>query len=449
MVDLPLTRYAEVDGLNIAFQVSGDGPRDLVWVPGMYSHVEALWDIPGHPEIMHRLGSFARVIGFDKRCTGMSDRTSSLPTLEERMRDIGAVMDAASSERAWLFGISEGGPLCLMYAAANPERVAGVALWGSYSRFCRGEDYPYGPARDEWMEWVRESTASWGDPAAVQGSLSVTAPSRVGDRDFAEGLARAGRLAFGPKAYVDLWKLAMDIDVRGLLPVVQVPVLIMHRTGDQVIPVEHGRFLAEHIPNGRLAEFPGDDHLAQTMDSAVLDTLEEFVSGQPPPQVPKTRTLAAVLFTDIVGSTSSATEHGDANWVKILDRHDRICVENVTRYGGRLVKSTGDGILATFGGPSQAVECGQALSTQLAARDLHIRAGVHLGEIELRGDDVGGVAVHVAARVMGLAQPDEVLVTRTVVDVVAGSGLAFTARGLNRLKGISEPWELHALARTS
>lgn len=438
---VPLTRYTEVDGLSIAYQSSGDGPAEVLWVPGMYSHIEAQWDIPGHKWTMEHLGSFARVTVFDKRGTGMSDRVSSPPTLEERMRDVGGVLDAARVDKAWLFGVSEGGPMSLLFAATFPERVHGVVLWGSYARFCRAYDYPWGPDRDEWMDWIREGAERWGDPDAL--AMDVIAPSRAGDRVFVEAMARALRLAYPPKVNVELWELAVGIDVRNLLEAVAVPVLVLHREDDQVIPVEHGRYLADNLPHGKLVELPGQDHLTQTMDEAALSAFEEFVTGSPSTSTAVTRTLATVLFTDIVGSTQSAVEMGDSRWVELLDRHDDVCGREIQRYGGHLIKSTGDGILATFDGPSRAVECASALRDALAAIGVQTRSGLHLGEIELRGDDIGGIAAHIAARAMSHAPNGHIAVTRTILDVVAGSGLDFTSLGAHELKGIPGSWELH------
>ncbi|MFT7649301.1 MAG: class 3 adenylate cyclase/pimeloyl-ACP methyl ester carboxylesterase [Candidatus Poriferisodalaceae bacterium] len=443
MVDVPLTQFVEVDGLSVAYQVSGSGPVDLVWVPGLYSHLEAMYDIPGHANVMARLESICRVIAFDRRGTGMSDRLSTAPSLEERMRDVGAVMTAAGSDHAFLLGVSEGGPMSLLFAATYPDRVPGVILSSSYARFCRSWDYPIGPEREEHLTAIGETAPGWGDPDQLP--IDWIAPSRKNDRMFIEGFARANRLAFSPKAMVQMWELAVDIDVRHVLPAVAAPVLVLHKQGDSVISADHGRYLAKHLPNAALELLPGADHPTQTWDDSVLDTIETFITGREPEPSIVSRSLAAVLFTDIVGSTELATRLGDKDWSERLDRHDTLTARLIERFGGRLIKTTGDGAVAVFEGPASAIACAAAIRDGVHDFDLQVRAGLHLGEIETRGDDIAGIAVHLAARIMSAAAPDEILVSRTLTDVVAGSPHHFDERGAHDLKGISGTWELYAL----
>ena len=443
MLNMPATHYAEADNLNIAYQVCGSGPVDLVYVPGLYNHVEAVWDLPGFPEWMERLTRFARVITFDKRGSGMSDAVVTPPTLEQRMADVGAVMDAAGCRTAWLLGVSEGGPMSILFSATYPERTQGLVLWGTYARYCRAPDYPWGPEKEAWLQTLRERSADWGDPAGV--SPDFVGPSMSKNAVFRQAVARVCRSAFSPRTMLQTWALAVDIDVRGILSSVSVPALVLSRRGDLVVPCDHGRFLASHLPRAEFHLLEGADHLPHMMGDEALGLLEEFVTGERPDDINIDRTLASVLMTDIVGSTDLAARLGDKEWRRLLDRHDDVTEREIGRFKGRVVDRAGDGMLATFDGPARAIACARTLRRSVAGLDLQIRAGLHLGEVEVRGDRIGGIAVHVAARIMAAAGADEVLVSRTIKDVVAGAGVTFTPRGTHSLKGIDGSWELYAV----
>lgn len=444
-MEAPRTQYAKTeDGTHIAYQVIGDAPLDLVIVPGFVSHLEAALRFPAQVEFLERLSTFARLILFDKRGTGMSDPVPAAVPLDVRMDDLRAVMDAVRSDQAVFLGISEGGPLSIMFAATYPERARALVLYGSLARLIQDPpDYPWGPTRQGHEQFVAASEAIWGSTDMMH----VTAPSATDDPVFMEDAATYMRQAASPRSAAELMRWWGQIDVRDVLPTIRVPTLVLHRSGDRMVPVELGRYLGAHIPEARYVELAGPDHLPVVGDmDALLDQIEEFVTGERSEREPD-RVLATVLFTDIVGSTERATEVGDAEWRKVLDRHDEITARTVESHRGRVVKSTGDGILATFDGPARAVQCARALSERLAGAGIDVRSGLHTGEIEVRGDDVGGIAVHIASRVNGLADTGEVLVSRTVKDLVVGSDLEFADRGVHELKGVAEPWRLYAAVR--
>lgn len=434
-------RYADSDGTQIAYEVFGSGPRDLVFVHGWVTHLELLWEQPRVARSLERLGSFCRVVNFDKRGTGLSDRVpvDRLPTLEQRMDDVRAVMDAAGSERAVLFGHSEGGPMCALFAAAYPQRTEGLVMYGSFAVRRRHPDYPWAPTTEERDERVRAIRAGWGGVV----HLPVLAPSVTDDAEFRDWWARFLRSSASPAAAAALTSMNSDVDVRAVLPTIAVPTLIVHRTGDRAADVRGARWMAEQIPGARYVELPGDDHLIWADPDPIFDVVEEFVTGVPAAAVPD-RVLLTVLFTDIVGSTDIAAALGDEAWRRTLDRHDEIVRRYLERYQGREVKATGDGFLAVFDGPARAVRCAQAVAEAVVALELEVRAGVHTGEVETRGEDIGGVAVHVCARIAAAAGPGEVLTSRTVKDLVAGSGITFSSRGTHELKGVPGEWELYA-----
>jgi pimeloyl-ACP methyl ester carboxylesterase/class 3 adenylate cyclase len=440
---VPQTRFAEVDGLSIAYQVSGGRSLDLVLVHGLHSHIEGFYDHPGYGEWIERLASFARVITFDKRGSGMSDRLATPPTLEERMADVGAVMDAAGSDGAWLVGVSEGGPMSLLFAATYPQRTRGLVLLGSFARYCCAPDYPHGPEREKLLELIRSGAHSWGDPAGPIPDL--VGPSMAQEPVFRQAVARACRLSFPPKTYVQMWELVVDIDVRDLLPSVAVPSLVISRENDVVVPSGHGRYLAEHLPNAEFHLLPGGDHLAHLLGDEGMSLVEEFVTGNKSSGIHVDRMLATVLMTDIEGSTEEAVRLGDKRWRERLDRHDEISADQVTLFGGTVVDRTGDGILATFSGPAKAIACARAIRVELGAMGIRVRAGLHLGEVERRGTRIGGIAVHLAARIMATADGGEIHVSRTMKDVVAGSGIDFAPCGSFELKGIEGTWELYSV----
>jgi len=439
----PTTRYAKApDGVSIAYQVVGDGPRDLVWVPGWVSHVEAAWEEPTLARFFERLASFSRLILFDKRGTGLSDRVpdTALPTLEVRMGDLHAVCDAAGSERPALFGVSEGASMCLLFAATYPRRTSSIVLFGGYTLRLATPDYPWGTSVEQFEAFLAEIERDWGGPVG----LELRAPSMYGDPRFRETWARYIRTGASPGAALALTRMNAQIDVRPILGAIGVPTLVMHRTGDRLIPVAAGRFIAERIPGARFVELPGDDHLPWIGDSeAIAGEIEQFLTGaRSRPE--SDRVLATVLFTDIVGSTARAAELSDAAWGDVLRAHHARVREQLARYAGREIDTTGDGFLATFDGPARAVRCALSLADAVRPLDLEIRAGVHTGEIELAGDDIRGLAVHIGARIAALAGAGEVLVSRTVRDLVAGSGLTFQDRGTHVLKGVPDEWQLFA-----
>jgi pimeloyl-ACP methyl ester carboxylesterase len=434
-------RYADSDGIEIAYEVFGSGPRDLVFVHGWVTNLELLWEHPRVARALERLGSFCRVVNFDKRGTGLSDRVpvDRLPTLEQRMDDVRAVMDAAGSERAVLFGHSEGGPMCALFAAAYPQRTEALIMYGSFAARRWHPDYPWAPTPEERERHIRAVKDGWGGVV----HLPDLAPGVMGDEEFSSWWARFLRSSASPAAAAALTSMNSDADVRAVLPTIGVPTLIIHRSGDRRADVRGARWMAEQIPGARYAELPGDDHLIWADPDPIFDLVEEFVTGVPAAQVPD-RILLTVLFTDVVGSTETAAALGDDVWRRMLDRHDELVRRYLARYRGREIKATGDGFLAAFDGPARAVRCGQAIAEAVVALGLQIRAGVHTGEVERRREDIGGVAVHVGARIAAVANAGEVLTSRTVKDLVAGSGITFTSRGTHELKGVPGEWELYA-----
>jgi class 3 adenylate cyclase len=435
----PETRYAKSGDVHIAYQVSGQGPIDLVVVPGFVSHVELAREMPFTRS--SQAVSFARVIRFDRRGTGLSDRSVGVATLEQRMDDVRAVMDAVGVERAALWGISEGGPMCILFAATYPERTSALVLQASFACRMQTPDQPYGLPPDAAEALVAAFEDQWGT-GTVLGSFF---PSAIDDPAMRELFARYERNAASPSAMVDILRMVGATDVRAILPTISVPTLVIHSAGDLMVPVEHGRYLAEHIPGARYLELPGADHITiQEGEAGAVDDIEEFLTGHRPAHGTD-RVLATVLFTDICASTERASALGDRAWRRLLDEHDQLSSAEIERHRGKLIKTTGDGLLATFDGPARAVQCAAAIRERLRPLGITLRAGVHTGEVEVRGEDVGGIAVHIGSRVAALAAPNEVMVSRTVTDLVAGSGLAFEDRGSHSLKGVPHEWQLFAL----
>ena len=434
-------RYADSDGTQIAYEVFGSGPRDLVFVHGWVTNLELLWEQPRVARALERLGSFCRVINFDKRGTGLSDRVpiEHLPTLEQRMDDVRAVMDAVRSERAILFGHSEGGPMCALFAAAYPERTEALIMYGSFAARHREPDYPCAPTFEERERHKRALREGWGGMM----HLPDLAPGVMGDDEFVEWWTRYLRSSASPAAAVALTSMNTETDVRAVLPTIRVPTLIIHRRDDRRVDVRGSRWMAQQIPDVRYVELPGEDHLIWADPNPIFDVVEEFVTGVPPAEVPD-RVLMTVLFTDIVASTETAAAAGDAAWRRTLDRHDELVRRYVRRYKGWEIKSTGDGFLAAFDGPARAVRCAQAIADSVVTLGLEIRAGLHTGEVEIRSDDIRGLAVHIAARVAALAGGGEVRTSRTVRDLVAGSGISFISQGTRELKGVPGDWEIFA-----
>ena len=426
----PVTRYAKSGDVHIAYQVFGNGSIDLVFAPGFISHIENYWDHPELARWLLRLGSFARVVIFDKRGTGLSDPVPEIPSLEQRMDDVRAVMDAVGIESAAQLGISEGGALAALFAATYPERCQRLVLYGTFARWPITAD-----ALEPYLKYVDRD---WGTGR----SLPIWAPSRRDDPTLQQWWGRFERLGASPSAAMAVLQMASQIDVTDILSSVHVPTLIIHCTEDTLINVECGRFLAQHIPGARLIELPGEDHLFFVHEK-IGDCIEEFLTGSIA-IAESHRVLATVLFTDIVGSTARAEEMGDQCWHNMLDAHHTTVRRELARYRGNEIRSLGDGFLATFDGPARAVRCACAISEAVRPLDIQVRCGLHTGEIETAGDDVQGIAVHIASRVSALAEAGEILVSRTVKDLVAGSGLHFKERGKHLLKGLQEPMELYA-----
>ena len=421
----------------------GEGDLDVVLVPGYTTHVELVWEHEPSARFMERLASFARVISFDRRGSGLSDPVAEAPTFEQRMDDVRAVMDAAGSERAALIGISEGVPMSILFAATYPQRVHALVCSGGMARSTYADDYPWAVPAEALVEAGLELILPhWGDGSLIE----VVAPSQADDPQSRAFFGRMQRATASPGMMTALARMFLDVDVRDVVPTVHAPALVIHRVHDRLVNVRHGRWLAEHLPNARLVELPGGDHFPWYEGADEwLGEVQEFLTGSRPLPEPE-RVLATVLFTDIVDSTRTAAELGDHRWREILERHQRAVRDTLGRFQGREVKSTGDGVLATFDGPARAIRCARAIVEESEPLGIRIRAGLHTGECEVMGDDIGGIAVHIAARVSALAQGGEVLVSRTVKDLVVGSGIAFADRGAHTLKGVADTWQLHAVA---
>jgi class 3 adenylate cyclase/pimeloyl-ACP methyl ester carboxylesterase len=436
----PDTRYARSGGTHIAFQVTGSGPIDLVVVPGWVSNIDALWEHPASSRFLGRLASFSRLILFDKRGTGLSDRVNDadLPTLEQRMDDVRAVMDAAGSERAAVFGYSEGGPMSVLFAATHGDRTIALICYGTYAKREWSPDYPWAPTREARQRWLGMLESEWGGVT----DLAEMAPSAADDPEFRAWWSAYQRRSASPSAAIALGRMNTKIDVRDVLPAVRVPTLILHRTGDRDAHVEEGRFIAGRIPGARFIELPGADHIPWVGDiDSIVDPIQEFLTGgRPAPSVD--RVLTTVLLVDLVESTRHAARLGDHAWRGLLDSFQQTAHREIDRFHGSRIKSTGDGVLATFDGPARATRCACAIRDAAHALGLETRSGVHTGEIERTGDDIAGIAVHVAARVMAEASPGQVWTTSTVRDLVYGSGIVFEDRGSFQLKGISRDWQL-------
>jgi class 3 adenylate cyclase len=443
--DLPVTHYARSGELNIAYQTMGDGPIDLIVVPGFITHLEFLHEIPGYTDFLRGLAAFARVVTFDKSGQGLSDRMFGCPSLEQRMDDIRAIMEDIGSIRAALLGCSEGAPISVMFAATYPERTSHLILFGGFARSIAAPDYPFVRSAEEMARRVEAMVAHWGT-----GTLAIKAflPGLETAPDGVSQFAKLERLTFSPGALRAMYRQNALIDVRPILPTVRVPTLVLHRRTDAAIPVENGRYLASQIPGSKYIEYADcSDHLIFAGDQPTLcGDIQEFVTGgREPTSSEVDRVLATVLFTDIVDSTHRASEMGDQAWHRVLDEHDRIARKIVAQHRGKLVKTTGDGILATFDGPGRAIRCALEFEAAAMRIPLAVRAGLHTGEIELRDADIGGIAVHIAARVMAQSNPGEVLVSRVVTDLIAGGGLKFCDRGTYEFKGLQGRWDVFAV----
>jgi pimeloyl-ACP methyl ester carboxylesterase len=442
---VPETRYTKSGDYNIAYQVVGDGDLDLLWIPGFVSNVELAWEEPMLARYLNRLARFSRLILFDKRGTGLSDRVprSELPSLEERMDDVIAVLDAVGSERAAVMGHSEGGNLAVLYAATHPERVVALVTTGIFAYRKWAPDYPWAETAEERERYIERLEDNWG----ADGDIRRIAPSAAADPVFTKRLATYFRQSASPGDAAALLRMNTEIDIRAVLPTVSVPTLVIHRTGDLDSKVEEGRWIATQIPGAKLVELPGEDHLPWVGDQdSVLDEVERFLTGRLAPAEPD-RVLATILVTDIVGSTERAAELGDAAWKELLERHHSIVREQLAAFRGEEVDTAGDGFLATFDGPGRAIRAAVAIRDGLRASGIQVRCGLHTGECERIGNKVAGIAVHIAARVAETAEPGEIRVSGTVRALVAGAGIEFSERGSVVLKGVPEEQELFAVER--
>jgi pimeloyl-ACP methyl ester carboxylesterase len=439
----PETRYARSGDVSIAYQVAGSGLLDLVFVPGFVSNVEYSMEYPPFARYFERLASFSRLVRFDKRGTGLSDRTVPIATLEQRMDDVRAVMDAVGSHRAVLFGTSEGGPMSLLFAATYPERTAALVLYAGFARAAWAPDYPWGRKKEDFEARTAAMRDAWGTGA----SAATYAPSLADDRTFREWRATQERQGASPGALEVLQRMNLEIDTRHILEAIRVPTLVLHRSGDRVVRIEHGRYLAERIPGAKYVELPGDDHLAFVGDmDRVVNEIEGFLTGVRH-EGESDRVLATVLFTDVVAATERAAALGDRQWRELLDRHHAMVRRELAAFRGREIDTAGDGFLASFDGPARAIRAASTITEKVRLMGLDVRAGLHTGECEVIGPKLAGIAVHIGARIAALAAPGEVLVSQTVKDLVAGSGLRFQDRGTRSLKGIPGEWHLYAVDR--
>jgi len=430
----PRTQYAKSGDVHIAYQVFGEGAVDLVFVPGYVSHIENYWDEPSFARWLRRLGNFSRVIMFDKRGTGLSDQVSELPGMDQRMDDVRAVMDAVGIERAAIFGISEGGSLATLFAASHPERSKALIIYGGFARF--SDWIPTQEALESLFQYIDKS---WGSGE----SWLKFAPTKEGDLAFQQWWGKFERLGASPGAVTTLMRMNSQIDITEILPSVNVPTLVIHRKDDMVVRVEAGRRLAERIPEAKYVELSGADHLPFVGENSdrILDEMEHFLTGETStPSVE--RVLATVVFTDIVGSTAKAQALGDQAWGDLQDLHDKAVRKELARFRGNEIKWTGDGFLVAFDRPARAIQCALAIVNTVRALGLEVRAGIHTGEVDFVKNDIRGIAVHIASRVADLANGGDVVVSRTVKDLVAGSGIAFQDYGTHELKGVPDRWML-------
>ena len=436
------TQYATSGDLSIAYQVWGDGPVDLVITPGIVSHVEFFHEMPGYTAYLERLARFARVIVFDKRGTGLSDRPDDIGALDERMDDMRAVMDAVGSERAAVMGWSEGGAMSILYAATYPDRVSHLVLSGAFAAFCGDPDEGAVMVPEMFGPFITHVCEHWGEGQF----MGVVAPTMTSDPSVEKLLPRFERQSATPRTMRRLWEAQGALDVRPLLPAIRVPTIVLRRS-DEAIPDNACRYVADRIPGATYHVVPGYDHVPWSGDpEPYAAAIEEFVTGHAAQDVVDDRVLATVLFTDIVGSTARAADLGDRRWRELLDRFQAAVRKELARHRGREVNTRGDDFLITFDGPARAIRCARAISEAAGAIGLQVRCGVHTGEIEVRGNDIAGMAVHIGARVSALADPGEILATTTVRDLVVGSGMCFEERGQHELKGVPGTWGLVSVA---
>ena len=437
----PETRYAKSPGGLIAYQVLGDGPIDLLWLSGGTSHVDVRWEAPASARFFERLASFSRLILFDRRGTGASDPipVDAPPTWEEWADDLRVVLDATGSEKAAIFAMLDGGPMALIFAATHPDRTTALILANTAVKTLASEDFPIGVSPEAWEQWIDVFEKGWG----TEEFAAMIAPSLTYDPATRTWFAKYMRASSSPRAFAAQARAMSAIDARAALPLIHVPTLVLHRQAFPLIPLEHGRYLAQNIAGARLVELEGSDSFVTYGPDAalVLDTIEEFLTGARRVTDPD-RVLATILFSDLVDSTQRAAELGDTRWREVLDRHDTLAQKEIEAHKGRMLKTMGDGVLATFDSPGRAIKCALALRESIQGLGIPMRAGLHSGEMELRGDDIGGIAVNIAARVSAIAGPGQVFVSRTVADLVSGSGIRFADRGVHSLKGVPGDWQL-------
>ena len=437
----PDTIYTRSGSVNIAYQVFGDGPRDLLLVPGWVSNIDVFWEEPTVVRFFEGLAEFSRVLLFDKRGTGLSDRVSGIPTLEDRMDDVRAVMNAADSKEATLFGYSEGGPMCALFAATYPERTHALVLMGSYARRQSAPDYKYGLSDENSEQLLKAIELEWGSPLDIEQRI----PSLAANPRFKSWWAKFMRAGASPASAAALMRMNFQIDVRPILQSIRIPTLILHAKHDRVVDIGAGRYLAQNIPNARLVEIDANDHVPFG-DSMVqiLDETQQFVTGRSDIHGDD-RVVSTIMFTDIVDSTRVAAEMGDSTWRDSLDAHHMMVRRQLAIHRGTEIKTTGDGFHATFDGPARAIRCGQAICQSVEVLGLRVRVGIHTGECVRLGDELEGIAVHIAARIGALAEAGQVLVSQTVRDLVAGSGIQFDNRGVHQLKGVDGEWVVCAV----
>ena len=437
---IPETRYTKIGDINIAYQVVGNGAKDLVLVPGWISNIDVFWEEPSMVRFLNKLASFSRLILFDKRGTGLSDRATDTPMLEERMEDVRAVMDAVGSEQATLLGYSEAGTMVALFAATYPERTSAIIMISSFARRIIADDYPWGATVAQYQAFIDDIQHSWGGPVG----MDLRVPSRINDVQFKRWWAKLLRMGASPSTAAAITRMNIEIDVREILPSIKVPALIIHAKGDKAIILGHGRYLAENIPNSIFKVVDTEDHLPWVgAPGEILDAVEEFVTGIKS-QSNIQRILSTLMFTDIVDSTRLAQSMGDKKWRDMLENHDTIVRHELSIYRGKEIDTAGDSFFASFDGPARALRCGQAVIQSLKANGIPVRVGIHTGECELRGENLAGIAVHIAARVGELAGSDEVLVSQTVKDLTVGADLEFESRGSHVLKGVPGNWQAYA-----
>ncbi len=436
----PRTRYAKSGDIHIAYQVSGSGSRDLVYLPGIWSHIEHIWREPMFARFLTRLASVSRLIMLDTRGTGLSDRAGELPLLEQQVDDTLGVLDAVGSEEAVVMGVSQSGPMAVLFAATHPARTSGLILYGAYATARESEAYPWGRS-DQWIdEYMSRVDTEWGTGT----DFDLVAPSYRADRVLRDWWSALERNSAAPGNALAYIRAHTQDDVRAVLPSIAVPTCVLHRTDDLYRNIEQGRWISEQIPEAKLVQLPGSDHLPYLGDQeSVLAEIESFITGTRAAAEPD-RVLATVLFTDIVGSTKLAADIGDQDWHTLLDRHHALVRAELARFRGAEINIAGDSFLATFDGPARAIHCALAIRDEVRSLGIDIRAGIHTGEVEVMGDDIGGIGVHIGARVSSEARSGEVLVSRTVKDLVAGSAITFVDRGLHHLKGVPDEWRLFA-----